>query len=151
MNLDQIIKKNIINLHLKAKNKKQAIEELTNLLVQEGVIASGEGFIEDVYEREAQGKTGIGNYIAIPHGKSDSVIQTSIAIGRTEQDIEWETLDDQPVRCILLFAVRKADQDSIHIKLLAKVAGALAEDEVCEALLHGENPEEIVNIFHAFS
>jgi len=147
MDINKIINKNRINLELNATNKEEALNELAELLLKDGVLSSKENFINDVYLREKEGETGIGGGIAIPHGKSDSVIKTSLAIGRTKEGIEWETLDDEPVRCIILFAVRQVDRTSVHIKLLAQVAGALADDDVVAALLTKNNPEEIIDLF----
>ena len=147
MDINKIINKNRINLELNATNKEEALNELAELLLKDGVLSSKENFINDVYLREEEGETGIGGGIAIPHGKSDSVIKTSLAIGRTKEGIEWETLDDEPVRCIILFAVRQVDRTSVHIKLLAQVAGALADDDVVAALLTKNNPEEIIDLF----
>ena len=70
----------------------------------------GKPFIKDVWQREAEGSTGFENHIAIPHGKSSAVINTTLAIGRTRRDIPRETLDGSSVRCIILFAVRLEDQ-----------------------------------------
>ncbi len=60
------------------------------------------------------------NHIAIPHGKSSAVINTTLAIGRTRRDIPQETLDGSSVRCIILFAVRLEDQNTTHIRLLSR-------------------------------
>jgi PTS system fructose-specific IIA component len=147
MDITKVINKNRINLNLEVANKEEAISSLAELLLRDGVITSKEEFIKDVYLREEEGETGIGGGIAIPHGKSDSVIKTSLAIGRTKEGIQWETLDGEPVRCIILFAVRQVDRTSTHIKLLAQVAGALADDNVIESLLTKENPEDIIDLF----
>ena len=82
------------------------------------------------------------NHIAIPHGKSSAVINTTLAIGRTRQDIPWETLDGSSVRCIILFAVRLEDQNTTHIRLLSQVAGALADDDIIEQLLVETSPRK---------
>ena len=68
---------------MKARNKEEAIRELTEILYKEGKIFDKELFVKDVYLREAEGQTGLGNHIAIPHGKSDAVQVTSIIFGRT--------------------------------------------------------------------
>jgi PTS system fructose-specific IIA component len=147
MDITKVINKNRINLNLESTNKEEVINALAELLLKDGVLTSKEEFIRDVYLREKEGDTGIGGGIAIPHGKSDSVLKTSLAIGRTKVGIKWESLDDEPVRCIILFAVRQVDRTSTHIKLLAQVAGALAYDEVINSLLTKEKPEDIINLF----
>ena len=146
MDLKEIVNENLINLDMKAKTKKEAIEELTESLYQEGKVRDREAFVKDVYIREREGKTGLGNHIAIPHGKSDAVAVTSIAFGRTKQDLAWETPDDQPVHVILLFAVRNADKTTLHLKLLAQVAVALADDAVLEKLLQTTDKKEVLRL-----
>ena len=147
MDITKVINEKTINLNLKGRNKDEVLSELTDLLFNENIIDSKEGFLKDVYKREAEGQTGLGNYIAIPHGKSESVLKTSLAIGRTNNTVEWETLDGKPVKCIILFAVRAVDKTTTHIKLLSQVAEALADDDITEKLLTKENPKEIMELF----
>ncbi|WP_101842596.1 PTS sugar transporter subunit IIA [Halobacillus sp. Marseille-P3879] len=147
MNLSKVMQPEIIDLSLSATNKKEAIEALADLMSTHGYIGSKEQFVADVYERELQGKTGIGDHIAIPHGKSESVIKNAIAIGRLQGEIEWETLDGEPVKVILLFAVKKEDSNTLHIKMLSQVAGALADEAICEQLLHSNNAMAIIDAF----
>jgi len=127
-------------------NKAGAIEALADMLMKSGVLSSKEGFKDDVYAREAAGETGIGGGIAIPHGKSKSVLKTSLAIGRTKQPIAWESLDGEPVRCIILFAVKEADSTTVHVRLLGQLAGSLADEEVVETLLTSTEAKEIIAI-----
>jgi fructose-specific phosphotransferase system IIA component len=132
---------------MKATTKDEALKELTELLYDSGTLSNKEEFLEDVYYRETLGSTGIGNGIAIPHGKSKFVNKTSIAFGKTRSDIKWETLDGKPVNFIILFAVTESDKNSVHVRLLSKVAARLGDDEVCEALLGAKSSEEVYEIF----
>lgn len=145
--LAKVIKIETIKLDMEAKTKDEVLRELTTLLYNAGALSDKEAFLDDVYYRERLGSTGIGNGIAIPHGKSKFVSKTSLAIGRTKTDIEWETLDNKPVRFIILFAVKEENRDSAHIRLLSQVATKLADDEVCERLQKVKTPEEIYQIF----
>ncbi len=86
MDITKILNTNRVILDMQATNKAEAIEELTNLLKKDGAIDCRETFIKDVWQREAEGSTGFENHIAIPHGKSSAVINTTLAIGRTRQD-----------------------------------------------------------------
>ena len=147
MDISTVINKNKIDLNLNATNKDEVLNELAELLLKEGVLSSKEDFIKDVYLREAEGETGIGGGIAIPHGKSKSVLKTSLAIGRTKQPIEWETLDDAPITCIILFAVRDVDSTTTHVRLLGEVAGKLADDDLVTRLLVSNDPDEIIELF----
>ena len=147
MDLSTIIDENRIDLELDVANKAEALDALADMLIKSGVLSSKEGFIKDVYLREAEGQTGIGGGIAIPHGKSKSVLKTSLAIGRTKKPILWESLDDEPIQCIILFAVRDVDSTTVHVRLLGEVAGKLADEEIVEKLLTTKKPKEIISIF----
>ncbi|TCL76452.1 PTS system unknown substrate IIA component (Fru family) [Hydrogenispora ethanolica] len=149
MEIIDVINRNAIDLQLQVTHKQAALEALTELLWRDGAIRSREEFLADVMLREAEGKTGIGGAIAIPHGKSDSVVRTCIAIGRVDRGIEWETLDGNPVKLIILFAVDNQHRDHLHVKLMAKVAGALADEAVCEALLQAATPQDVLDIFES--
>lgn len=147
MDLSKVIKRETIKLDMEATTKEEVIKELTELLYKVNAISNKEKFLKDVFYRESIGTTGIGNGIAIPHGKSKFVNKTSLAIGRAKSAIEWESLDEQPVRFIILFAVTEEDKNSTHIKILAKVASNLGDDDVCANLLKAKSPEEILDIF----
>ncbi|ALZ88224.1 hypothetical protein APT62_07080 [Aerococcus urinaeequi] len=146
MDMNEFLSKELIDLDLKADSKKDAIYKLCEKLYEEGCITDVEKFVADVYEREAEGETGIGQGIAIPHGKSENVVKTSLAIGRTET-IDWEGEEHQEVTIIILFAVRLVDNTSVHLKLLSQVASKLGHDESLEQLKTAKNPEDIINIF----
>ena len=91
---------------------------------------------------------GIGNYVAIPHGKSDSVTQVGIAIGKVEDEIAWETLDGKGVKLIFLFAVGNDNENArTHLKLLAEVARTLGNDDAVQALLAAETVEDLKAVF----
>jgi fructose PTS system EIIA component len=151
MDISRILTPRRVNLALTATSKEEVINELTELLYQDGAISDREAFIADVWLREAEGSTGFENHIAIPHGKSAAVRQTTLAIGRTQQDIPWETLDGSQVRCIILFAVRLEDQNTTHIRLLSQVASALADDEVIAQLLVENDPSNIIRLFSQYA
>ncbi|MCW0312335.1 PTS system fructose-specific EIIABC component [Pantoea ananatis] len=151
MDISRILTPRRVNLNLQASSKEEAIIELTDLLFSDGAISDKQAFIKDVWLREAEGSTGFENHIAIPHGKSSAVKQTTLAIGRSQQDIPWETLDGSQVRCIILFAVRLEDQNTPHIRLLSQVASALADDEVIAQLLVENDPREIIRLFSQYA
>jgi len=104
--------------------------------------------VKDIYLREAQGQTGIGNYIAIPHGKSAYVKKVGVAIGVTENEIPWETLDGKGVKGIILFAVGDDTEGAQkHLKLLSLFARKLGNDEVVERLIAAREIDEVVAAF----
>jgi len=142
----KILNENLIQLNMKARTKDEAIQELTECLYKEGNVSDPVAFTKDVYIRESEGKTGLGNHIAIPHGKSDAVQVTSIAFGRTENELVWETPDDEPVQVVILFAVRNADKTTLHLKLLSQVAMALADDDTLAKLLVTKDKREVIQL-----
>ncbi len=138
-----------IKLNMTARTKEEVIEELTDLLIQDGAVTNKEDFIRDVWLREELGSTGFENHIAIPHGKSSGVSRTALAIGRTQHAIPWETMDGSDVRCIILFAVCLVDQSATHIRLLAQVSGSLADEDIIAKLLVESDPHKIIALFNS--
>ncbi len=118
----------------KSKSKSEVIQELGNLLVSKGYVNDAQEFIKDVYLRETEGVTGIGQGVAIPHGKSLSVKNTTITVAVLEDEIEWETLDEQPVKVVIMFAVKNIDATTTHVLLLQQVAQLLAHDDFLNKL-----------------
>ncbi|HBT5985406.1 PTS sugar transporter subunit IIA [Klebsiella pneumoniae] len=143
-----LIVKNI-KLNMTARTKEEVIEELTDLLIQDGAVTNKEDFIRDVWLREELGSTGFENHIAIPHGKSSGVSRTALAIGRTQHAIPWETMDGSDVRCVILFAVCLVDQNATHIRLLAQVSGSLADEDIIAKLLVESDPHKIIALFNS--
>ena len=135
MAVKAILDKEVIDLDMAAEDKKSAIRYLSGLLYEAGYVTDMDGFIKDVFARESEGITGIGNHVAIPHGKSDYVKKVGIAIGKTKKMISWESYDEQPVHYIFLFAVPSDSQNAmVHLKLLSELAGKLGNEQTMKKL-----------------
>lgn len=148
MEIKKIIDPTIIKTNLNGKTKDAVLYELANRLYEQEYITDVEAFVKDIYLREAQGQTGIGNYIAIPHGKSAYVKKVGVAIGVTENEIPWETLDGKGVKGIILFAVGDDTEGAQkHLKLLSLFARKLGNDEVVERLIAAREIDEVVAAF----
>ena len=148
MEIKEIIDPTIIKTNLDGKTKDEVLYELANHLYEQEYITDVEAFVKDIYLREAQGQTGIGNYIAIPHGKSAYVKKVGVAIGVTENEIPWETLDGKGVKGIILFAVGDDTEGAQkHLKLLSLFARKLGNDEVVERLIAAREIDEVVAAF----
>lgn len=147
MDIADVLRPERIELNLKASTKQEALEELAELLMRSGALTDKEAFLDDVYERERVSSTGIGNGIAIPHGKSEFVKQTTVAIGRANADLGWETFDDVPVSLVVLLAVDEADKTGVHVRLLSQMARKLANPDTCQRLTQAGTPEEMIAIF----
>ncbi|HBR1581163.1 PTS sugar transporter subunit IIA [Klebsiella pneumoniae] len=149
MDISTVLNVKNIKLNMSARTKEEVIEELTDLLIQDGAVTNKEDFIRDVWLREELGSTGFENHIAIPHGKSSGVSRTALAIGRTQHAIPWETMDGSDVRCVILFAVCLVDQNATHIRLLAQVSGSLADEDIIAKLLVESDPHKIIALFNS--
>ncbi|OTN86511.1 PTS family porter component IIA [Enterococcus sp. 7E2_DIV0204] len=148
MEVKDMVDLKTVKTNMNAKTKDEALKELANLLHENGYISEVDGFIKDTYVREAQGQTGIGNYIAIPHGKSPYVKNIGVAIGINNTEIPWESLDGNGVKGIILFAVGNDNEGATkHLKLLSLFARKLGNDEVVEELIQSESPEDVVRAF----
>lgn len=148
MDIKSVLDERIICTELDAKDKEDALKKMIKMLLDAGYIDDAEAFYEDVLLRESQGITGIGNYIAIPHGKSSSVSKVGISIAKLNNEIKWETNDGKGVKVIFLFAVGDDSENSLeHLKLLAQVAGRIASDEAVEQLLNAQSVEDIKKVF----
>src|SRR5690606_19126017 len=88
--LSDLLSKACVITDMQANSKMDVIEQLTQSLCEEGVIDNKQGFIADVLAREALGSTGFENQIAIPHGKSQWVKETRIAVARLKETVDWE-------------------------------------------------------------
>lgn len=148
MAVKEILDKEVIDLDMTAKNKEEVIRYLSGLLKQAGYIEDLEGYIKDVYLREAEGITGIGNHVAIPHGKSDHVDHVGIAVGRTRRMVEWESYDGEPVDLFFLFAVPSDPEGAKdHLRLIAELAGKLGNDQIMGKLQTAKSYDDLLKAF----
>lgn len=143
-----ISEKNIV-IGLDADTKEDAIEKLANIMATNGTVNNADDFKKDVLYRESLTTTGIGNGIAIPHGKSESVNQASMVFAKTTTKIEWESLDEKPVSMIFLMAVREKDDGKEHLKMLADISGKLMDDDFVAAIKAENDPSKLVEIFES--
>jgi nitrogen PTS system EIIA component len=136
-----------IEPNLKSNNKTDAIKELTALLKSTGTIADTESIAKVILEREELGSTGIGDGIAVPHGKSDAVDKVIAAFGRSEKGIDFESeTDDIPVRLIFLL-IAPTGSSGPHLLALARISRLLRNKSFRERLIKVKSKSEILDIF----
>jgi fructose-specific phosphotransferase system IIA component len=142
LSVDQIIPE------MKSTERWAAIVELIDLLVEKGAVrkADRESVLAALRQREETMSTGIGFGIAIPHASSNCVNEVVAAFGRSSAGIEFDSLDNSPVKFIVLFVVPK-DQFQVHLRTLAAIAKFLNDKSVREQLGRAESAEEILAIF----
>jgi len=136
-----------IEANIKSNNKTDAIKELTALLKVTGTIADDEPVAKVVLEREELGSTGIGEGIAVPHGKSDAVDNVVAAFGRSEKGIDFKSeVDNIPVHLVFLL-VAPIGSSGPHLLALARISRLLKSKDFRERLLKAKNKSEILDIF----
>jgi nitrogen PTS system EIIA component len=142
LSVDQIIPE------MKSTERWAAIVELIDLLVEKGAVRKSdrESVLAALRQREETMSTGIGFGIAIPHASSNCVNEVVAAFGRSSAGIEFDSLDNSPVKFIVLFVVPK-DQFQVHLRTLAAIAKFLNDKSVREQLGRAESAEEILAIF----
>lgn len=148
--LSKVIHKELLMVGSKATTKAAIINELAKILEEQNFISSAEHFITDVYLREEEGETGIGQGVAIPHGKSAAVKETTVAIAVLDKEIEWETLDGEGVKVVIMFAVKDSDANTTHVLLLQQVAILLANNTFIEAVKNVESVDALYDLILEF-
>lgn len=135
-----------VDLNLKAHTQKEAITEMVDLLVKNGYVKDANEFVGDVLEREKFTTTGIGKGIAIPHGKSSGVIQSTVIFGRVENGIEWNSLDGKPVHNIFLMAINASDSADVHLHQLASLAEKMMDDNFVKNFEAADNVADFLKV-----
>jgi len=144
MQLSDILNIEAIELDLKARSKKQALQELAELASNITGIEARDIF-ETLLQRERLGSTGVGNGIAIPHGKLDKLDRLYGVFARLEKPIDFDSIDDQNVDLVfLLLAPESAGSD--HLKALARVSRTLRDHETTSKLRHSDSAAALYSI-----
>lgn len=148
MEFTKILNPQTIVTHLNVKSKAETLDAMAELFVKAGIVTNKEEYLKDVYAREEIGETGIGNHIAIPHGRSKSVAAPGAAVAVLEHEVEWESLDDTGAKVVILFAVGDdGDAANDHLRLLAMFSKRLGNDALVSKLMDADTVEDVIRIF----
>lgn len=132
-------------IDLKSNTKKAALQELLSVICKSEKITDKKVFEKAIFNREKLMSTGIGYEIAVPHARDKSVKDFVIALGRKKAGLEYESIDDKPVKLIFMIgASNKQDKD--YIKLLSRLVLRLKNKEFVDELLQAKSPEEIYHL-----
>ena len=143
MKLMDILSPRSTIVDLKGETKEAIIEELVDSLEVGKVITDKGKVLKAVLEREKVMSTGIGDGIAIPHGKSDAVIRLAAALGTQKRGVEFEALDGEAAFVFFLL-VSPANISGPHIKALARISRLLKNDDFKKKLITASTPEEVI-------
>lgn len=144
MKIVDFLNEKCIEINLKARTKKEVLEELVELLVKAGEIEDKEEMVKVLLERERLGSTGIGEGIAIPHGKTKAVKKLVAAFGRSPSGIEFDSLDGKPAHIFFLL-VAPHDSAGPHLKALARISRLLKDQDFREELMKIPAREALLN------
>jgi fructose PTS system EIIA component len=149
--LNSLKKSNII-INAKSKNRWDLIEEIIDRAVKNKDIlfANKKNINNALIEREKSMSTGIGNGVAIPHCTTTTISETLILMAISKNDIDFDSIDNNPVRIIILLIVPK-NKLSQHIKILANIAKIMSDSNLREKLLSIKTPEALIKALKSYS
>ncbi len=150
MNLMDILTPDGIRVPLASTEKQAVIDELVDLLVDQGKVRDGTALKEAVWSREQTRTTGIGAGLAIPHGKCSGLDNLAIAIGKPADSIDFEALDGQPVRLVVLLA-SPPDRTSDHIQALARISKLMADESFREQIYSASTESAVFELLNTRS
>jgi len=145
MNITDLLRKDFIIEELKSKTKKEVLFELSEAFARGGLNVDCDAMVEVLMEREKLGSTGIGEGIAIPHGKLTGLENLIVSFGRTTEGIDFDSLDGKPVH---IFFLLMAPENSAgqHLKALAKISRMLKEEDFRKELMDVKTSDDIYDL-----
>jgi fructose-specific phosphotransferase system IIA component len=145
MRLSELLKPQNIKLGLVAKTKTEAIAELVGLLAANHEVTDAKKVLDAVLERESTRTTGIGNGLAIPHGKCSGTNQLIMAVGKASSPIDFQAIDGRPVTWIWLLT-SPPDKTGPHIHALARISRLMTIDSFRQTLASAKTPQDVFDI-----
>ena len=143
MKITDLLSKDAIKLNGIANSKQDAINKLVDLMVKNGNLTDKEKYTQVVLKREEEGSTGIGEGIAIPHGKTDAVSKPGLSAMVINDGVEFDSLDGQPAKLLFLIAAPNT-KDNVHLDVLSRLSTLLMDTEFRKSLMEAKTPEEFL-------
>ena len=140
MRITDLLDARSILLNASPKSKNEALDQIVDLMVKSEKINDKEAYRKQVYAREEESTTGIGEGIAIPHGKCDAVTKPGLAAMVVKDGVDFNSLDGEPVTLMFLIAAPNTE-DNIHLDVLSKLSVLLINEAFTEALRNAEKVE----------
>ncbi len=145
MKISEILDKRAIKIGVTATTKEETLRELVDVLAKVEDIGDPKGIVKALVERENLGSTGIGQGIAIPHGKTDKVTRLIAVLGISKSGVNFDALDGEPVYIFFLLVAPKATAGP-HLKALAQISRLLRDAYFCELIRKCKTEEEVFNL-----
>jgi fructose PTS system EIIBC or EIIC component len=146
MKISDILTEDLVVTHLEGKSKRDVIDAMVDIVARSPKVLDVEKVRTAIFEREKIMSTGVGNGFAIPHGKTDAVADIVAAFAVTAEPIDYESLDEKPVRLVFLL-VGKDNLVGPHIKLLSRISRLMNKEEFRSRLLLVPTSREILELF----
>ena len=143
MKITDLLSKDAIKLNGIANSKQDAINKLVDLMAKNGNLTDKEKYKQVVLKREEEGSTGIGEGIAIPHGKTDAVSKPGLSAMVINDGVEFDSLDGQPAKLLFLIAAPNT-KDNVHLDVLSRLSTLLMDTEFRKSLMEAKTPEEFL-------
>ncbi len=134
-----------IELNLDVKDKTDALEKMVGLLARNGKVTDVKTLETVILDRERLMSTGIGNGVALPHGKTNVVDRSMAALATLSTPIDFDALDDKPVSIILLLVGTEANV-GVHLRLLSRISRMVGSEQFRTALLAARSVEDVTNL-----
>ncbi len=148
MRITDLLDKRSISLTGTPASKQEALDQMVELMINSGKINDREAYREEVYRREEESTTGIGEGIAIPHGKGSFVTKPGLAAMVVKNGVDFDSLDGEPVHLIFLIAAPNTE-DNVHLDVLSKLSMLLMDENFAANLKNASTVEEFLRIVDA--
>lgn len=145
MKITDLLKRDSIDLNVEASNKKDILKKAVELMNKNGNIIDKDKYLELVLKREEEGTTGIGEEIAIPHGKGDSVSTPGLAAMVIPDGVDFEALDERPVKLLFLIAAPNT-KENVHLEVLSRLSTLLMDEKFRKELINAQSKDEFLKI-----
>ncbi len=147
MRITDLLSKDSIELNASAKDKNDIIDKMTKLMLKTGKITDADAYKKLVLKREEEGSTGVGEGIAIPHGKGDCVKEPGLVAMVVPHGVEYDALDGKPVNLLFMIAAPNTN-DNVHLDVLSRLSTMLMDTEFKNKLMLAKSKDEFLNIIN---
>lgn len=145
MKITDLLTKESIDLNVKASNKKDVIEKAVDLMEHNGNIKDKAEYLKLVMKREEEGTTGVGEEIAIPHGKGEVIAKPGLAAMVIPDGVNFESLDGKPIKLLFLIAAPD-NKENVHLEVLSRLSTLLMDEKFRKELINAKTKEEFLEI-----
>ena len=145
MKITDLLSIDSIEIGSSYKDKDELLKNAVKLMCRSGIINNEKEYLNSVLEREKESTTGVGNGIAIPHGRCKAVDKAGLAAIVLNKPVEYEALDNKPVELLFLIAAPE-DKGNVHLEILSKLAMMLMDQEFTFKLKNSRTAEEFIRV-----